>query len=178
MNKFVCHSSNKVCDDIYEACTEMSGYGFSYYECQIALKVVSQLYGCEWKIPCESHGQIINLDVDDNSSNDDETLDNNTLPTRKAIRNILARIEVQSLKLIADQIVNLSESDVITHATDSTIRKKVGYFAPQGLHVNQETYIPLPTLQLGSETTKNVSDSIATGFEMMAVTSDYSASDL
>lgn len=178
LNKFVRHSSNKVRDDIYEACAEMSGYGFSYYECQIALKVVSRLFGCEWKIPRESRGQTINPDVDDNSSNDDETFDNNTLPTRKAIRNMLARIEVQSLKLAADKIVNLSESDVITHATDSTTRKKVGCFAPQGLHVNQETYIPLPTLQLGSETTKNISDSIATGFEMMAVASDYSASDL
>ena len=67
LNKLVCHSSNKVRDDIYEACAEMSGYGSSYYECQIAF---------------------------------------------------------------------------------------------------------------GSETTKNISDSIATGFEMMAVASDYSASDL
>ena len=91
---------------------------------------------------------------------------------------MLARIEVQSLKLAADKIVNLSEFDVITHATDSTTRKKVGCFAPQGLHVSQETYIPLPTLQLGSEITKNISDSIATGFEMMAVASDYSARDL
>ena len=41
LNKFVRHSSNKVRDDIYKACAEMSGYGFSYYECQIALKVVS-----------------------------------------------------------------------------------------------------------------------------------------
>ena len=142
----------------------MSGYDFSYYECQMTLKVVSRLFGCEWKIPRESRGQTINPDVDDNSSNDDETFNNNTLPTRKAIRSMLARIEVQSLKLAADKIVNLSESDVITHATDSTARKKVGCFAPQGLHVNQETYIPLPTLQLGSETTKNISDSIATCF--------------
>ena len=90
LNKFVRHSSNKVRDDIYEACTEMSGYGFSYYECQIALKIVSRLFGCEWKIPRESRGQTINPDADDNSSNDDETFDNNTLPTRKAIRNMLA----------------------------------------------------------------------------------------
>ena len=95
LNKFVRHSSDKVRDDIYEACAEMSGYGFSYYECQIALKVLSRLFGCEWKIPRESRGQTINPDVDDNSSNDDETFDNNTLPTRKEIRNMLARIEVQ-----------------------------------------------------------------------------------
>ena len=110
--------------------------------------------------------------------NDDETFDNNTLPTRKAIRNMLARIEVQSLKLAADKIVNLSESNVIAHATDSTTRKKVSCFASQGLYVNQEPYIPLPTLQLGSETAKNISDSIATDFEMIAVASDCSASDL
>ena len=66
----------------------------------------------------------------------------------------------------------------MTHATDSTTRKKVGCFAPQGLHINADTYIPLPTLQLGSETTKNISDSIVTGFDVLAAASDHDAETL
>ena len=28
----------------------------------------------------------------------------------------------------------------------------------EGLHINRDTYVPLPTLELGSETTKNIAD--------------------
>lgn len=62
--------------------------------------------------------------------------------------------------------------------TDSTTRKKVGSFAPQGLHINRESYLPLPTLQLGSETTKNIADSIATDFKILAAASGHSADEL
>ena len=51
----------------------------------------------------------------------------------------------------------------MTHATDSTARKRVGCFAPQGLHVNKDT---LRTLQTGSETTKNMFETDQTAEEL------------
>ena len=158
------------------------GHGFSYHESQIALKVVAnRLFHCQWTIPDESRGQK-KFD-DDSCENDDAcndpTYDNNSLPTRKTIRDMMKKIEAHSLKLTADKILEVKETDdVVTHATDSTTRKKVGSFAPQGLHINRETYLPLPTLQLGSETTKNIADSIATDFKILAAASGRSADEL
>ena len=72
-----------------------------------------------------------------------------------------------TLKLVTEKLVNVKDIDnTVTHATDSTTRKRVGCFAPQGLHGNKDTYIPLPTLQMGSETTKNISESINTEFKI------------
>ena len=76
---------------------------------------------------------------------------NITLTTRKAIRKMLERIEVHLLKLAAKRLVDVKDTDnIVTHVTDSTTQKRVGCFAPQGLHVNKDTSIPLPTLQMGS----------------------------
>ena len=74
--------------------------------------------------------------------------------------------------------MEVKDTDVITHATDSTTRKKAGSFAPKGLHINKETYLPLPTLQLASETNNNVSDSICTGFETLEAASNHLKEDL
>ena len=89
-------------------------------------------------------------------SEDDEPkkvlqFDNITLPKRKAIRKMLERIDVHLLKLAAERLVDVKDADnIVIHVTDSTAQKRVGCFAPQGLHVNKATSIPLPTLQMGS----------------------------
>ena len=89
------------------------------------------------------------------------------------------RVEAKSLKLIAEKLVSVKKTeDVVTHATDSTTRKKVGCFAPQGLHINRNLYLPLPTMEIASETTHNVSESVVTGFKILEAASDHSAEDL
>lgn len=92
---------------------------------------------------------------------------------------MLEQNEVHSFKLAAEKLVGLKETDnIVTHAPDSTTRKSLGCFIPQGLHVNKDTYIPLPTVQMGSETTKNVFESIVTGFKILATASDHTAEEL
>ena len=81
-----------------------------------------------------------------------------------------------SIGLIANKIVEAnSQGATITHATDSTTRKKVGSFAPSGLHINRDEYLPLPTLSISSETTNNISTGIKTTFDMLGAASEYTA---
>ena len=83
-----------------------------------------------------------------------------------------------SLGLVADKISNAaSEGDIITHATDSTTRKHVGTFTPFGLHINRETYLPLTTLRMASETTENIAEGIKSTFEMLSYASFSTASE-
>ena len=55
-NKHVRTSLKNVRNDIYMAMAELDGYNFSYYEMQIALKVIAnRCFGCKWKLPdCDS----------------------------------------------------------------------------------------------------------------------------
>ena len=60
-----------------------------------------------------------------------EVVQFDTLPTRKAIRNMLEQIEVHSRKLAAEKPVDLKgANNIVTHATDFTTQKRVGCFAP------------------------------------------------
>ena len=119
-----------------KTCAELSGFGFSYYEIQIALSVVAnRLFGCSWQIPQESRGRV--EFTEDKTEEKQQQFDNNTLPTRKAMRSMLERVEAQSLNLIAQKLIDTNNTDnVVTHATNSSTRKKVGCFAPQGVHIN------------------------------------------
>jgi len=151
-------SKNAVLSEIYHACADMDGEGFSLREIQVALKVVANtIFKTEWKIP-EEKDRISKYDHENEEPEQEpkETIiDSNTLPTRSAIRKKLKQMQAYSLGLIANEI-NSSETkvDIITHATDSTTRKHVGTFAPSGLHINRDKYLPLPTLQITSETTE------------------------
>ena len=83
-----------------------------------------------------------------------------------------------SLGLVADKISNAaSEGDIITHTTDTTTRKHVGTIAPSGLHINRETYLPLTTLRMASETTENIAEGIKSTFEMLSYASFSTASE-
>ena len=101
------------------------------------------------------------------------------MPTRNTIRKKLKRVHAYSLGLISDEIM-MADRDgaVITHATDSTTRKKVGCFSPSGLHVNRDTYLPLPTLQISSETTENIAKGVQTTFQMLEAASQHKSADL
>ena len=59
------------------------------------------------------------------------------------------------MKLVGDRIIKAdAEGATITHATDSTTRKVVGAFAPPGVHINKDEFLPLTTLPMSSETAK------------------------
>ena len=150
---------------------ELDGYNFSYKDSQIAIMVVGNtLFGRNWKLP----------DKNDSDEEDQETtFDIDTLPTIRNIRTMLNNIQAYSMKLVGDKIIEAnSEGATITHATDATTRKIVGTFAPAGLHINKEEYLPLPTLQLSSETTENIADSIKVDFKLIEAASGHSSESL
>ena len=175
-------SKNSVLSEIYHACAEMEGENFSLREMQVALKVVGNVvFKTNWKIPDEKDrsSKYENDKEDPEDKLDESFIDSDTLPTRSAIRKKLKQIHAYSLGLVADKISDAaSEGDIITHATDSTTRKHVGTFAPSGLHINRETYLPLPTLKIASETTENIAEGIKSTFEMLSCASSSTASEL
>ena len=84
IERYVCFNANQVRDEIYKACAELSSHCFSYYEYEIALKVITNcLFGCTWTIPPESRGHV--EFSEDNQPKEVAQFDN-TLPTRKAIQ--------------------------------------------------------------------------------------------
>ena len=172
-------SENLIRNEIYQTFAELDGHGFSYHQSLIATQVIAnRVFGCKWKLPDESD-RVKKSAYDSDDEEIERTFDIDTLPTRRSIRRNLKKIEVQSLKLTAEKIVDASaEEHLITHSTDSTTRKKVGCFAPQGIHINRDEFYPLPTLQISSETTDNVAESIKTDFEMLSAASGKSATEL
>ena len=48
------------------------------------------------------------------------------------------------------------DGDIIIHVTDLTTRKLFGTFQPSGLHMNRDKYLPSITLEVSSETMKNI----------------------
>ena len=146
----------------------LDGHGFSYKECQIAIMVVGNtMFGRKWKIPKEEHCE---------SEDEESTFDADTLPTQKTIRTMLEKLQVYSLKLVGNRVIEAnSEGATITHATDSTTRKVVGTFAPSGLHINRNEYLPFPTLPISTETTKNIANLIEVDFKILEAASGHSA---
>ena len=135
------HSEKLVRDDVYSVCTELDGEGFSYREMQIAMKVVAnRIFKQNWIIPGETDRKS-KYDTGKASCNDDmikSGTDLDTLPTRSTIRKKLKKMQAYSFGLIGDRIVRAKkEESTITHATDSTTRKRVGTFPPSSVHINR-----------------------------------------
>ena len=149
---------------------KLDGEGFSYMESQIAIvTVANNLFGRKWKLPS----------MDKNDKDEESTFDADTLPVKQSQRSMVNKVEALSLKLVGDRVIEAdSEGATITHATDATTRKKVGTFAPAGLHINKDEYLPLSTLQLSSETTENIANSIEVEFNLLAAASGHSSDSL
>ena len=149
---------------------KLDGEGFSYMESQIAIvTVANNLFGRKWKLPS----------MDKNDKDEESTFDADTLPVKQSQRSMVNKVEALSLKLVGDRVIEAdSEGATITHATDATTRKKVGTFAPAGLHINKDEYLPLSTLQLSSETTENIANSIEVEFNLLAAASGHSSESL
>lgn len=154
--------------NVCQAMAELYGHGFSPRDIQIALCVIgNKLFSRNWKLPQEGPKS----EEEDNVS----IYDQDDIPTRKAIRNCLTKIEVHRVKLVSEKIIAANESGAtITHATDSTTRKRVGSFAVAGVHINKTECLPLPSMKISSETTQNVADTISQGFKLCQAASDIS----
>ena len=54
----------------------------------------------------------------------------------------------------------------------------VGTFAPSGVHINKDEFLPLTTLPMSSETAKNVADATVVNFKLLSAASGHSAESL
>ena len=165
-SKFQClrESERIVKDKLYYTCANLAGRGFSIPESADAIVMVGNgMFERSWK----------------SNSEDKDVIDNNTMPTNKNIREKLSLIETQSLSLVADEVLQQSEDGrMITHAIDSTTKRRVGTFATQGIHIGQDIPFPLPLCGIVGESTVDVALQIDFGFEIVAATRGISVEEL
>jgi hypothetical protein len=162
-------------DSICEAMADLDAHHFSLHQIQTALLIIgNKCFGRNWQMPYEQ-----SEDKEENYDEDIRIYDQDELPTRKAIRGTLKKIEVHRLSLVAQKIQKEHEKgSTICHATDSTTRKNVGTFAVGGLHINNKEFLPLPSLYVTSETTKNVAATISQELDLLAKASNISADEI
>ena len=161
-------SPRVVKNSIYHTYAELLGGNLSLAEASFAMKTVAKLFGSEWSIPNENKSKY--------EENDEEEVDIlYKLPTHKQINKNVELIEAYSYKCAGEELRRQKEAGaIICHATDSTTRKAVGKFAVSTLHVNKDQVIPLPILNISSESTDNVSDGVISGIEILAAASGQS----
>jgi hypothetical protein len=82
-------------------------------------------------------------------------------------------VEVQGLAAEASEIETRSKAgDLVTHASDSTTKKRVGKFNVAGIHFNKEAPLPLPVVPVAGEARGDVAEQAALGFEILAAASN------
>ena len=135
----------KVKDDFYKTVANLSGTGLFTHEATTAVVLVGNgLFGRSWKTYEEA-----------------EVLDNDTTPHKANIIAANRLVEAQSLSLAMEEVEKKKEEGrMLTHAMDSTTKKGAGQFAVQGLHIGQESAIPLPILPIHGETTEDIATQV------------------
>ena len=82
----------------------------------------------------------------------ENTYDQDTLPSIKAARDMVKRIEAQGLASQAAYIVTRKRAgEAITDASDSTTKKAVGQVNVAGIHVNKDKPLPLQVVPVSGE---------------------------
>ena len=111
------HSERKVKDNFYTTCTTLSGEGMSLQECITSIITIGNgMFGRRWK----------------KSDGDNDSFDIDTAPTKMAVLEKLRLIEAESLSLVVEEMTRGGEQGhMVTHASDSTTKKRVGQFIGQ-----------------------------------------------
>ena len=150
---------------------ELSGHEFCYKEMQIVIQVVGNtLFGTKWKLSRELDKD--SSDIDSNEMEDESEFDADTLSSRKNMWRLLKKIEAYSLKQVSKKWGAL-----LIHTTDSTTWKVVEPFAPAGIHINRNGYLPYQHSPL-HQTRKNTADSVATDFRLLEAASGIPAEQI
>ena len=76
---------------------------------------------------------------------------------------------------MAKELIREKEGKIIKYSIDSTTQKYVGTCATLGLHFNSDKYPHLPTTNITSEITDNITNAITFEFEILAVAYDITA---
>ena len=146
-------SERIVWDELYETLSNLTGVGLSVGEAAKAVVITgNNMFDMKWKE--HNEGEVIDLD---------------TMPHHSNILDKLKLIEAQSLSLVAEEMEVQSEGGrMLTHAIDSTTKKRVGTFACQGVHIGQNSPLPLPLLSICGETTEDIAMQTDFAFEVLS----------
>ena len=135
-------SERKIRPEVYETMNRLkSVYHFS--ETQAAAAVVTvgnKMFGRKWKL----HNKATSLDLD-------------TLPDRRNVRQAGKCIETLALHQIVNEIMDTDEKTVVTYADDGSRKQGAGSFSVQGITIHG-VFRPLPTLPVASESRRNLAD--------------------
>ena len=163
----LCHirdSERRIKDSFYLTVSNLVGKGLSINEaCNAVVEVGNGMFKRKWKCHTE----------------DEDTIDRDTLPDRKNIREKLNLIEAECLSFVVDEVRAGAESGrMITAAIDSTTKKRAGQFATQGIHIGQNVPFPLPLMNICGETTEDIAMQVDFGFEILAAVKNEPVEDI
>ena len=79
---------------------------------------------------------------------------------------------------MAKELIREKEGKIIKYSIDSATRKYVGTCATLGLHFNSDKYPHLPTTNITSEITDNITNAVTFEFQILAAESGISAKQL
>ena len=95
------------------------------------------------------------------------------------MRTAVRQIETKGISCMIDKVKEAkSDGRMITHATDSTTKKRIGQFAGAGIHIGQNVPFPLPLFPICGEKTQDIAEQCNLVFEILAVVDGMSAADL
>ena len=157
-------SERIVSDKYYETCADLAAAGLSLDECTSAVVIVGRgMFGRPWK----------------KSEDSKESFDLDTAPQRQNLLEKLRQIEAQRVNLMVDVMVKgKEEGRMITLASDSTTKARVGQFIGQGIHVGQNDALPLPLLPIHGEKKEDIAAQLGMGLEILSACSGVPAEEL
>ena len=163
--KHIRDSERKIKDNFYLTVSNLVGTGMSLQEACVAVVTVGNgLFDRNWKLSTEVQSEFFDLD---------------TLPTRKNIREKLNLIEVETLAKSVEHLTEAKqEGRMITHAIDSTTKKRVGTFATQGISVGRDSPVQLPLINIAGEKTEDIARQVDFGFQVLAAVQGKSVRDI
>ena len=101
------------------------------------------------------------------------------MPSERSLRENLRLIESQSLSLVVNEMLQQSQSGrMITHAMDSTTKKRAGQFVTQGIHIGQNCPFPLPLINICGEKTEDIALQVDFGFRCLAAVKDMEVAEI
>ena len=107
----------------------------------------------------------------------EESLDLNTLPHQKNIRQVGKAIEAMTLAEIVREIMGSNEKTVVTYNDDGSKKQGTGSFSVQGVTINGK-FRAFPTLQIASEARKNIADLKLAVLTMLEAASNVSSKEI
>ena len=155
-------SVRKVRPEYYETVDKLkSCFHMSEAQAEAAVVIVgNKMFGRSWQFHSES--DTINLD---------------TLPHAKNVRDVGKSIEAMALHEIVKDIMASSQQVTVTYADDGSRKQGAGSFSVQGIHING-IYRALPTLPISSETRNNLADLKLAVLNLLEAASGVSSKEL